>query len=361
MASMLSSSLPFAASLKDGKNPSCLGNGGPSAYLPLLVSFDSMTSLPASTLPLGMTAPSFDHRVSEPNFVATAARSVSPLASQPFRPNMTPALFSMSSQQPMAHVSAPASYPAQATGFDYMPLSVSSHPSFSPPLGFAATPDTSSELMAPSTPSQSSSVTLTPPPRTNALTMATHGPMSSPADASNGYAKLQLNNYLSTMAGMNNGSYQHLLTHNPVTAEPSLGYPSPYPQLLAQSAVGPQPDPCLMAPASMAPQPNPSMTCSFRYMPYNAAGFPYRVQYVPSRPYKCPTCNQSFSRNHDLKRHVKIHTGLKPHQCQRCGKRFGRSDALKRHSLVKRCRNLRPPMVAGTTTQGVPDVMPANS
>ncbi|KAJ1655052.1 hypothetical protein IWQ61_005127 [Dispira simplex] len=83
-----------------------------------------------------------------------------------------------------------------------------------------------------------------------------------------------------------------------------------------------------------------SMANSFRYTPYSL-GFPYHVQYVPTRPYKCPTCNQSFSRNHDLKRHIKIHSGIKPHQCQRCGKRFGRSDALKRHSLVKRCRNLR--------------------
>ncbi|PVU99508.1 hypothetical protein BB559_000635 [Furculomyces boomerangus] len=59
-----------------------------------------------------------------------------------------------------------------------------------------------------------------------------------------------------------------------------------------------------------------------------------------SRPFKCPTCEQSFSRNHDLKRHIKIHTGIKPYKCKRCNKRFGRSDALKRHSLVKRCRML---------------------
>ncbi|OLY84334.1 Zinc finger and BTB domain-containing protein 7C [Smittium mucronatum] len=56
------------------------------------------------------------------------------------------------------------------------------------------------------------------------------------------------------------------------------------------------------------------------------------------RPYKCSTCSQSFSRNHDLKRHVKIHTGVKPYKCKKCGKKFGRSDALKRHSLVKKCR-----------------------
>ncbi|OMJ29700.1 Zinc finger and BTB domain-containing protein 7C [Smittium culicis] len=58
------------------------------------------------------------------------------------------------------------------------------------------------------------------------------------------------------------------------------------------------------------------------------------------RPYKCNACNQSFSRNHDLKRHIKIHTGVKPYKCKKCGKKFGRSDALKRHSLVKKCRML---------------------
>ncbi|KAI9500179.1 hypothetical protein BX070DRAFT_177378, partial [Coemansia spiralis] len=51
----------------------------------------------------------------------------------------------------------------------------------------------------------------------------------------------------------------------------------------------------------------------------------------PARPFKCETCEQSFSRNHDLKRHVKIHSGIKPHKCPKCGKSFGRSDALKRH------------------------------
>ncbi|KAI9477177.1 hypothetical protein BX667DRAFT_461445, partial [Coemansia mojavensis] len=55
--------------------------------------------------------------------------------------------------------------------------------------------------------------------------------------------------------------------------------------------------------------------------------------------FKCETCEQSFSRNHDLKRHVKIHSGIKPHKCPKCGKSFGRSDALKRHSMVKRCRS----------------------
>ncbi|PVU96189.1 hypothetical protein BB561_001352 [Smittium simulii] len=65
-------------------------------------------------------------------------------------------------------------------------------------------------------------------------------------------------------------------------------------------------------------------------------------QSMTTRPFKCKICNQSFSRNHDLKRHVKIHTGVKPYKCKKCNKRFGRSDALKRHSMVKRCRMVEP-------------------
>ncbi|KAJ2805423.1 transcriptional regulator of sulfur amino acid metabolism, partial [Coemansia helicoidea] len=76
---------------------------------------------------------------------------------------------------------------------------------------------------------------------------------------------------------------------------------------------------------------------SARYLPYGAYP-PVRHFVSPARPFKCETCEQSFSRNHDLKRHVKIHSGVKPHKCPKCGKSFGRSDALKRHSMVKRCR-----------------------
>ncbi|KAJ2469049.1 hypothetical protein GGI02_003514, partial [Coemansia sp. RSA 2322] len=75
-----------------------------------------------------------------------------------------------------------------------------------------------------------------------------------------------------------------------------------------------------------------------RYLPYSAYP-PIRHFVSPARPFKCETCDQSFSRNHDLKRHVKIHSGVKPHKCPKCGKSFGRSDALKRHSMVKRCRS----------------------
>ncbi|KAJ3574603.1 hypothetical protein NPX13_g4309 [Xylaria arbuscula] len=57
------------------------------------------------------------------------------------------------------------------------------------------------------------------------------------------------------------------------------------------------------------------------------------------RPYKCDICPQSFNRNHDLKRHKRIHLAVKPYPCEYCEKAFSRKDALKRHRLVKGCGN----------------------
>ncbi|CAG8459275.1 11226_t:CDS:2 [Funneliformis mosseae] len=59
------------------------------------------------------------------------------------------------------------------------------------------------------------------------------------------------------------------------------------------------------------------------------------------RPFKCDQCPQSFNRNHDLKRHKRIHLAVKPYPCQCCDKQFSRKDALKRHILVKGCNNTK--------------------
>ncbi|KAI9828309.1 MAG: hypothetical protein M1832_002737 [Thelocarpon impressellum] len=60
------------------------------------------------------------------------------------------------------------------------------------------------------------------------------------------------------------------------------------------------------------------------------------------RPFKCDQCPQSFNRNHDLKRHKRIHLAVKPFPCGHCEKSFSRKDALKRHILVKGCGKLKP-------------------
>lgn len=50
------------------------------------------------------------------------------------------------------------------------------------------------------------------------------------------------------------------------------------------------------------------------------------------KPHICTLCLLSFRRSHDLKRHRKLHTGEKPFQCGNCGRYFARSDALVRHN-----------------------------
>lgn len=47
------------------------------------------------------------------------------------------------------------------------------------------------------------------------------------------------------------------------------------------------------------------------------------------RPFRCDQCPQSFNRNHDLKRHKRIHLAVKPFPCTFCDKSFSRKDALK--------------------------------
>ena len=58
---------------------------------------------------------------------------------------------------------------------------------------------------------------------------------------------------------------------------------------------------------------------------------------VNERPFKCDQCPQSFNRNHDLKRHKRIHLAVKPFPCKHCDKSFSRKDALKvAHSFISR-------------------------
>jgi len=48
------------------------------------------------------------------------------------------------------------------------------------------------------------------------------------------------------------------------------------------------------------------------------------------RPFRCSVCPASFARNHDLKRHLKLHD-KKAWRCEGCSKVFSRRDAIKRH------------------------------
>jgi len=80
--------------------------------------------------------------------------------------------------------------------------------------------------------------------------------------------------------------------------------------------------------------------------PYGSAsppGSPTLSNGSTARPYVCPehSCAASFSRPHDLKRHVQsVHRrdgDMPPPQCNSCGRYFSRSDALKRH-IARGCQ-----------------------
>ncbi|KAK0723912.1 hypothetical protein B0T21DRAFT_453487 [Apiosordaria backusii] len=90
-------------------------------------------------------------------------------------------------------------------------------------------------------------------------------------------------------------------------------------------------------------QPGHPMSMVSYQHPYQMHSHLYLAQqpqpHPPSqeRPFKCDTCPQSFNRNHDLKRHSRIHLAVKPFPCINCDKSFSRKDALKRHRMVKGC------------------------
>ena len=77
---------------------------------------------------------------------------------------------------------------------------------------------------------------------------------------------------------------------------------------------------------------------------------------LADRPFRCPQCPASFSRNHDLKRHVKLHE-RKAWKCGGCEKIFSRRDAIKRH------KDRAAKGLAGESTYGSTDggVMAGNS
>jgi hypothetical protein len=66
-----------------------------------------------------------------------------------------------------------------------------------------------------------------------------------------------------------------------------------------------------------------------------------RFSFDGKKSFACSMCSSSFSRNHDLKRHMRIHLNIRPYRCEYCPKAFTRMDALHRHSTVNGCKSMK--------------------
>jgi len=66
----------------------------------------------------------------------------------------------------------------------------------------------------------------------------------------------------------------------------------------------------------------------------------HQRSHASHRPYRCNICPASFARNHDLKRHIKVHD-KKAWKCEGCQKIFSRRDAIKRHKTGTKHRGPR--------------------
>ena len=47
----------------------------------------------------------------------------------------------------------------------------------------------------------------------------------------------------------------------------------------------------------------------------------------------CEFCNKHFSTTHNLRRHIRSHTGEKPLKCHFCDKAFARTDYQQKHEM----------------------------
>ncbi|EED79682.1 predicted protein [Postia placenta Mad-698-R] len=97
-----------------------------------------------------------------------------------------------------------------------------------------------------------------------------------------------------------------------------IGAPSPHAPWAPPADIGTAVYPCL-APG-----------CAKTFHRLYALRAHQRSHTLADRPFRCAQCPASFVRNHDLKRHERLHD-RKAWRCAGCGKVFSRRDAIKRH------------------------------
>ncbi|CAL5869123.1 uncharacterized protein PFLUO_LOCUS3351 [Penicillium psychrofluorescens] len=149
-------------------------------------------------------------------------------------------------------------------------------------------------------------------------------------------------------AGLGIHAQGRMPSHSPSTGQPHIGFSrQPWPSYSLPAMNGPimtnvhSPNtPMSMMggmQAGLLPGFNSGHVANSQHM-YGAHQPPHGMPApAADRPFKCDQCPQSFNRNHDLKRHKRIHLAVKPFPCKHCDKSFSRKDALKRHILVKGC------------------------
>ncbi|XP_045579174.1 protein krueppel-like [Salmo salar] len=52
------------------------------------------------------------------------------------------------------------------------------------------------------------------------------------------------------------------------------------------------------------------------------------------KPYACPTCGKRFAEANYVKKHQRVHTGVKPFSCTQCHMRFAQAGDLRWHLRV---------------------------
>lgn len=146
------------------------------------------------------------------------------------------------------------------------------------------------------------------------------------------------------------GPLQRMSSHESSVSAPSIPSQSPH---AFQRPFGSYPLPTMPGPVMSNLHSNPNGQMSLVGVPggimpgYNSGhgaqmqhmyGGQHSTQQQPQndRPFKCDQCPQSFNRNHDLKRHKRIHLAVKPFPCGHCDKSFSRKDALKVRNIDQR-------------------------